>query len=202
MLQLYWGAFAFGGTLLVASLVLGASQKDFDQDADADADGDADQEHEAGHGADKDLSKDLGGHVGFDWMPVASLRFWTFLLAFGGGAGVALSYAGELPQLAVAGAALGVGWLSGVAMVATLRSLRRNSPSSELSSRDVRGETAEVTVAIARGDIGKVRLSAKGRVHDLIAETDDAAPLPVGAQVMILGEGAEGRVQVTRQDTN
>ena len=45
---------------------------------------------------------------------------------------------------------------------------------------------------------GEVRLSAKGRVLDLIAETDDAEPLPIGASVTILGDGEHGRVQVTK----
>jgi hypothetical protein len=200
MLQLYWGALAFGGTLLVASLVLGASQKDLDKDVDGGPDKDLDKDLDKD--VDGGLDKDVGADLGLDWLPVTSLRFWTFLLAFGGATGVLLTYAGSVPALAVGGLALGVGWASGVGMVATLRMLRRNSASSDVSSRDLRGETAEVTVALARGEIGKIRVTAKGRVLDLIAETDDAAPLPVGARVMILGEGAEGRVQVTRPDTN
>ena len=99
----------------------------------------------------------------------------------------------------MAGASFGVGWLSGVVVVGALRSLRGSSASSELSGKDVRGEAAEVIVAVTRGDLGKIRLTAKGRVVDLIAETEDEAPLPVGTKVMILGESVDGHVQVTRE---
>jgi hypothetical protein len=33
-----------------------------------------------------------------------------------------------------------------------------------------------------------------------MAETDDAEPLAAGSAVMIIGEGAEGRVQVTKEN--
>ncbi|MCB9563417.1 MAG: hypothetical protein H6708_23705 [Kofleriaceae bacterium] len=198
MLQLYWGALAFGGTLLLVSLLLGASSQDVDHDAgggadsDGDAGGDSDADGGAEHGHD-------GGGAGLDWLPVTSLRFWTFLLAFGGATGVALTYAHAMSWLPVAGASFGVGWLSGVVVVGALRSLRGSSASSELSGKDVRGEAAEVIVAVTRGDLGKIRLTAKGRVVDLIAETEDEAPLPVGTKVMILGESVDGHVQVTRE---
>jgi membrane protein implicated in regulation of membrane protease activity len=180
MLTLYLGALAFGGTLLIASLVLGASDKDLDKSTD--------------HHLDKDAH--LGD--GFAWLPVASLRFWTFLLAFGGAAGTALTYAGGVSRAVVAVIAVAVGWACGVGMVAVMRTVRKGSVGSELSPRDLRGETAEVVVAVARGTVGKVRVSAKGRIHDLIAETEDDATFAAGSKVMILGEGAEGRVQVTR----
>jgi len=176
MLPLYLGALAFGGTLLIASLLFGGDD----------------------HGHDHDHGPDAGHAVeGLGWLPVASLRFWTFLLAFGGAAGTALTFLGGVSRPVVGGIALAVGWVAGVAMVGVMRTLRRGSVGSEVSLRDLRGETAEVIVAITRGEIGKVRVVAKGRIHDLIAETDDAATFAAGEKVMILGEGAEGRVQVT-----
>ncbi len=186
MLQVYLGALAFGGTLLIASLLLGHGQKDLDG---------ADE----GGGKDSD-TKDTGGDS-FAWLPVASLRFWTFLLAFGGAAGALLTWAGSLPVPGVAGIAGGVGWISGVAMVGAMRTLRRGSAGSELALAELHGESAQVLIAIPMGGVGKVRLNAKGRVVDLIAETEDTLPLPAGSTVMILGEGAEGRVQVTRSES-
>ena len=178
MLPLYLGALAFGGTLLIASMVLGGDDHGHDHD----------------HGLDKDV------HVGdgLAFLPVASLRFWTFLLAFGGAAGTALTYAGGMSRVVVGVIALAVGWAAGVGMVTVMRTLRRGSVGSEVSPKDLGGETAEVVVAIGRGTVGKVRVTAKGRIHDLIAETDDDATFAAGSKVMIVGEGAEGRVQVTR----
>jgi hypothetical protein len=156
-----------------------------------DADGDADHgdgEHEAHGAAD-----------GLWWLPVASLRFWTFLLAFGGIAGALLTWTASLGEPIVGVAALGVGWASGLGMVAAMRGLKKGSVGSEVELKDLSGESAEVVVALEKGQIGKVRLSAKGRVLDLIAETDDAEKLAVGATVMIVGEGEQGRVQVTKE---
>jgi hypothetical protein len=177
MLPLYLGALAFGGTLLIASMVLGS--KDMDKDTES-------------------LDKDVGAESGLDWAPVASLRFWTFLLAFGGATGTLLTFVGGLSPVVVGVITLAIGWVCGVGMVAVMRTVRRGSVGSEVSPRDLGGETAEVVVPVSRGTVGKIRVSAKGRVHDLIAETEDDATFATGSKVMIVGEGAEGRVQVTR----
>ncbi len=183
MLQIYLGALAFGGTLLIASMVLGGKDKDT-----GDKETESGNEHEA-HGAVD----------GFSWLPVTSLRFWVFLLAFGGVVGALLTWTGSIGEPIVGIAALGVGWGSGLAMVQTMRSLKKGSVGSEVRLKELSGETAQVMVTVSKDQMGKVRLSAKGRVLDLMAETDDAEPLVAGASVMIVGEGDEGRVQVTRQ---
>jgi membrane protein implicated in regulation of membrane protease activity len=186
MLGIYLGALAFGGTLLLASLVLG--QKDADGGDSVDGDPDP-------AGVDPGAPVGVGG---IDWLPVTSLRFWTFFLAFGGATGSALTQLTELGAGPVGGASFAVGWLSGLGMVEAMRTLRRGSVGSEVSTRDLRGEVAEVLIPVARGEVGKVRVVAKGRIHDFIAETDDDGGYVAGDKVMILGEGAEGRVQVTR----
>ena len=168
-MPVYLGALAFGGTLLIATLVLGLGHHDVD------------------HQADHDAAAELG------WLPVTSIRFWTFLLGFGGLTGTALTYLGS-GRVITAIAAATVGWLSGVGMVAVMRKVK-SGPGSEVSAKDLRGETAEVLVAIAPGTAGKVRVTAKGRIFDLIAESDDRS-FAIGDKVMIVGEGADGRVNV------
>jgi len=182
MLQIYLGALAFGGTLLIASMVLGGKDTDGGHDH-------SDGDHEAHGAAD-----------GMSWLPVASLRFWTFLLAFGGIAGALLTWIGSIGEPIVGIAALGVGWAAGIGMVAAMRGLNKGSVGSEVVLKDLSGESAQVTVTVKKDQIGKVRLSAKGRVLDLIAETDDAEPLAAGSSVMIIGEGDAGRVQVTKEN--
>jgi len=178
MLPFYLAALAFGGTLLIASIVLGSA-------------------HNVDHVEDIDQGMEHGV-PGLEWLPVTSVRFWTFLLAFGGATGAALTASTDLSPGIIAGAAGTVGWVSGLAIVGALRTLRKNSVGSEVSAKDLRGETAEVIVALGKDRIGKVRVTAKDRILDLIAETDDGE-LGIGDKVMILGEGVEGRVQVTRQ---
>lgn len=175
MLSWYLGALAFGGTLLVASFVLGG-----------------------GHHGGGDHAGDAHGHHGgdqtFGWMPITSLRFWTFFLAFGGASGTLLTYFSDVSPALVGLASAGAGWFAGVAVVAAMRVAERGVD-SEVKSSDLRGETANVTVAIEPGKFGKIRLSIKGRIVDLAAESDDA--FPTGSKVMIVGEAREGRVQVT-----
>jgi membrane protein implicated in regulation of membrane protease activity len=179
MLPVYLGALAFGGTLLVASLVLGLGH----HDAGGGHDG---HDHDKGHGDT------------FGWLPVASVRFWTFFLGFGGLAGTLLTYATGTAWPIVAGASAVVGWASGVGVVSAMRRVK-DGPGSELSAKELRGETAEVLVPIQKGTFGKVRVEAKGRVFDLIAETDEDQTFAIGAKVMIVGEGDEGRVQIAAQ---
>jgi hypothetical protein len=179
MLPLYLGALAFGGTLLVASIFLGIGHHDVDHSADQDAN--PEQAHGQGDA--------------FGWLPITSVRFWTFFLGFGGLAGTVLTYIGGTSRPIVAVIAAGIGWVSGIGMVGAMRRIQKGA-GSELDAKDLRGETAEVTVAIAAGKVGKVRVSAKGRIFDLIAETDEAKTFAIGAKVMIVGEGDEGRVQV------
>jgi hypothetical protein len=84
--HLYLGAVAFGVTLLVASIVLGGKDTDH-----------------GGHAHDG---------VGLGWAPVTSLRFWVFLLTFGGGAGLALGALGSSTVVAAVGAGV-IGWIAG-----------------------------------------------------------------------------------------
>lgn len=184
MLAVYLCALAFGGTLLVASLVMGFGHADGDVGGGHDTDG-GDPSHANGHGD------------AFGWLPVGSIRFWTFFLGFGGLAGTALTYLHSVSWPIVAAVAGGIGWASGIGVVAAMRRVQKGA-GSELEPDELRGETAEVLVPIEKGKFGKVRLSAKGRVHDLLAETEDDRTFAIGATVTIVGEGDEGRVQVTQ----
>jgi hypothetical protein len=179
MLAIYLVGLGFGGTLLVASLFFGGGHHG------GDAHGGADQ-----HGSDNHGASSIG------WMPIASLRFWTFLLGFGGLTGTLLTYATSLSAPIVGVLAGAIGWACGVAVVAVMRKAERGVD-SELSDRDMRGETANVLVTIAPGKIGKVRVQVKGRVVDLAASCEDEVTFAPGEKVMIVGEMDGGRVQVT-----
>ena len=176
MIELYLAALAFGGTLLAASLILGAKHHD----------------HDGG-------TADDGSFDVMAWVPVTSLRFWTFFLGFGGAVGATLTALGSAGPVAIAIVAGVVGWVTGAAAVATLRALRTRAVDSTTSAGELAGATAEVLVAVARGEVGKVRVEAKGRQQDFLAETDDDAPLPAGSRVFVVGPAAEGRVAVTKE---
>lgn len=177
MNHLYLGAVAFGVTLLVASLVLG--------------------------GKDSDHGHADGGHpddLGLGWAPVTSLRFWVFLFAFGGGAGLALGALGSSPAATAVGA-LVVGWASGALAVTAIRRLTRDSVSSAAGADELVGATGTLVLPIAAGKPGKVRVDIKGRTEDYVAHLVDdaeARELPTGAAVLIVAEGERGSLLVSK----
>jgi membrane protein implicated in regulation of membrane protease activity len=185
MLSLYLIALLVGGFLLALSM-FGGHDADADVGADADVDADADID---------------GGHDGFDaalaWLPVASLRFWTFFAAFFGLTGLVLDL-GKLtgPWLGL-GLAASVGYLCGASMTAIVRRLRRERVDSSLSADDCVGETARVVLPVSSGRAGKIRLEIKGRTIELVAETDEESELAVGQSCMVY-EIKDGHAVVAR----
>lgn len=187
MLMVYLITLIIGGVLLALTLVLGGAA-DHDAggvDADADQGGDADSDHPSALDAV------------FGWLPVTSLRFWTFFAAFFGGVGTVISawsLAGPIPAAVLAIAA---GYLSGLAMDRAMRYLRRADSDSSLGGRDLVGAGAVVLVPVASGTPGKVRVRLKGRAVDLLAETDDEETLAAGKHVTVLSMRDDGHVVVT-----
>jgi len=170
--HIYLGAVAFGVTLLVASLVLGGK--------------------DAGHDGH------VEGDIGMGWAPIGSLRFWVFVLAFGGGAGLALTELGSSEWVA-AGGALGIGWLAGAVAVAIVGSLRKHSVSSEVGGLELVGTTGMLVLPVAPGKPGKVRVDVKGRTEDFVANlVEEGAELPTGTPVLIVAEGDRGSLLVAK----
>lgn len=193
MLTLYLIALGIGGTLLAASLLM-----DHEHDADVDVDADVDLEAEV----DADPGIDSGGG-GIDavlgWLPLTSIRFWTFFLAFAGTTG-ALFTVLELSssKAVIAAIAGGVGWVTGYAAVAIIRRLRTQQTSSGLGPADCIGCAAVVTVAVGKGRTGKVNVDIKGRRISLLAETEDDATFGARDRVVVYDVTDDGRAMVTR----
>src|SRR5689334_24747343 len=93
---------------------------------------------DAGHGH-------AGADLGLGWVPFTSLRFWVFLFTFGGGAGLALGWLGSSAVVGAVGA-LAIGWASGAFAVAAIRSLSRQSVSSDLRAADLVGATGTLVL--------------------------------------------------------
>lgn len=152
-------------------------------------------------GKDTDGGHDTDGDFGLAWAPIASLRFWVFLLAFGGGAGLALTALGSSPVIAAVGAA-SVGWVAGVLAVTVVRSLSKNSVSSDVKETELVGQTGTLTLPVGPNRPGKVRLELKGRAEDYVANLveEDAAELPTGTPVLIVAEGERGSLLVAKAE--
>ena len=180
MNHVYLGAVAFGVTLLVASFLMGGKDTDHGDGGDA-HDGD-------GHD---------GGDL-FGWLPVGSLRFWVFLLTFGGGAGLALTALGSSTVVAAAGA-LAIGWAAGAVAIGVVRSLNKHSVSSEVGAAELVGATGTLVLPVAPGRPGKVRVALKGRTEDYVANiVEDGGELPSGSAVLIVAESEGGSLLVAR----
>ena len=173
MQNVYLGAVAFGATLLVASFLLGGKDTDT-------GDGDAD--------------------FGLAWAPFGSLRFWVFFFTFGGGAGFALSKLGSSAVMAGVGAGA-IGWVSGALAVTVIRSMTKHSTSSDISSTELVGMTGTLSLPVAPGQPGKVRVEIKGRAEDFVANVvEDGGNLPTGSTVLIVAEGERGSLLVAKHE--
>jgi membrane protein implicated in regulation of membrane protease activity len=190
MLSLYLIALLVGGFLLALSMFGGGHDADVDASADADLD------------VDGDIDGDIdGGHDGFDaalaWLPVASLRFWTFFAAFFGLTGLVLDVGKLTGPWVGLGLAAAVGYVCGASMTAIVRRIRRERVDSSLSAEDCVGETARVVLPVTSGRAGKIRLQIKGRTIELVAETDEETELSVGQSCMVY-EIKDGHAVVAR----
>ena len=180
MQHVYLGAMAFGLTLLIASFVLGGKDTD------------------AGH--DSDAGHDAHGDFGLAWAPFGSLRFWVFVFTFGGGAGFALTKLGSSALVAGIGAAV-IGYGAGTLAVTVIRSMTKHSVSSDVGAADLVGMTGTLTLPVAPGQPGKVRVEIKGRAEDFVANVvEDGGVLPTGATVLIVSEGERGSLLVTKHE--
>ena len=196
-LYAYVFALVLGGTLLLASTVLGGDDADHDADAgDLDLDLDADVDVDADAGGHDHAGGDLGGFFG----ALVSLRFWTFFATFFGLTGAVLQGLDLAGPMETAGLSVGTGALTGYVTVHVLRRLSSNDTGVAAGVSDYIGKSGRVIVAVGHDGPGKVRLEMKGTTVDVLATTDDDAPIPTGEQALVVQmQGTQALV--TRIDT-
>jgi membrane protein implicated in regulation of membrane protease activity len=128
------------------------------------------------------------------------LRFWVFFLAFGGGAGLALEALDSSTLVSAVGAGA-IGWIAGAIAVFVVRSLNKNSVSSDVKATELVGTTGLLTLPVGPGKPGKVRVEIKGRAEDYIANIDEeAGELPTGTPVLVIAEGERGSLLVAKAE--
>ena len=193
MLTLYLSALVIGGTMVAASLLFGGGDHELEAHVDAELEVDAHADGDIHHA-------DVGGSDVLDaWLPLTSLRFWTFFLAFFGLSGTLLQGLALIDSAAIVGVVSGaIGWLSGTSMVTVYRRLQGDVVDSTLSIGDYVGATGTVVLPIERGRTGKVRLQLKGRTVEVMAETEDDDSFAQQQSVLVLEVNDDGRVLVTR----
>lgn len=181
MLFWYLLALALGGTLVVASVFFAA----FGDAPEADHDGD---------GGDHDDGDADAVQV---WFPYASLRFWTFYLAFGGLTGALLTWMGVGgPSFVVLLIAIAVGYVTGAGATGLVMRLQKRQTDSAVAPEDLEGATGKVMLAVGPGRTGKVRLQLKGRTIERLAETQEKRTFDRNEEVLVYAVREDGRVLV------
>jgi membrane protein implicated in regulation of membrane protease activity len=177
----YLFALIAGGILLGASIVLGGGSHDADLAA---PDG-------AGHAGAEDHAPGSFGALAM----LVSLRFWTFFLAFFGLTGLVLTLFELAPVLVTALAAVVMGLGSGLAASLIVRQLSSRESNSASTSADYIGKTALVMVPISKGQLGKIRLTLKGSMVDVLAGTDEELVFETKEEVLIVEmDGTTARI--------
>lgn len=182
--MLFYGyvfALIAGGILLGASIVLGGGG----HDADAHTDG-------TGHaGAEDHAPGAFGGALAI----LVSLRFWTFFLAFFGLTGMVFTLLELAPTVVTALAATVMGLSAGVGASLIVQRLSGRESNSASSSADYIGKTATVLVPVAKGQLGKVRLTLKGSIIDVLAASDEEPGFAAKDEVLIVEmDGTTARI--------
>ncbi len=134
------------------------------------------------HGFDHAL--DTGG-PGFFSTRILSV----FVTAFGGFGAISTHYG--LSPLSASGVGLAGGLVFGSAIYAFARFLYGQQSSTDVTTADIVGQTARVTVAIPPGGLGQVRCRIGEELVDKIARSQDGESVPENSMVRveeILGE--------------
>lgn len=174
MLTVYLAALAIGGVLVGMSLLSGG-----EGDGDLHVDGDAEFEFE------HELELEHAGLAIDAWLPLTSMRFWTFFLAFGGLTGTLLSLLTSASVPFVAALAGGFGLVAGIAVTRVIRALRKKEVTGHVEEAEFIGKTGKLLLPVSKESVGRVRIRVKGRDVDLTARTDEGRPFAEKEEVIV-----------------
>jgi len=190
VLPLYIGTFTIGAVLILASIVFGGSEHDFDHDADIDGDFDVD----FGVDADADADAGAGADAGL-WLPFLSMRFWTFSSASFGASGLLLSILGTASLITLITSSL-LAMFMGWSVAFLFHKLKHATVTGEITTSSLQGSEARVMLSLDPNKTGKIRLSLDGKMLDLPAQTQDQTTIDRGDKVLIVSVD-KGVAQVT-----
>lgn len=181
MLTIYIIAAVVGGVLVVLSLFGGHHESDASTDVS----------HDSDHGAD---------HGDGPWVPFLSLRFWTYFATVFGLSGLVLSQISKTPEPMAVSIAAVAGLAVGLIVSYTMRALSRTDLDSSINPADMMGLEVQVLVAVRPGQAGRVRLTLKGEIIDVLATTDGDEAMEAGSRAVIVDLDGD-RVKVVSRDS-
>lgn len=188
VLTVYIVAAILGGGLIVFS-ALGGLHAQGDLDV-----GDPGHADVGDHGGDGHHGHDSEGAGAF-WLPFFSLRFWTYAVGTFGLLGCLLTLFTPTPAPTVALVSAATAAVMGTVASVVVRMLVRADRSSAAGLDDFYGVEGRVTVPVRPGLPGKVRVTVKGDVIDLIAVGASDEEIEAGTPVVVVDmEGSTARV--------
>ncbi len=132
------------------------------------------------------------------WLPFFSMRFWTFGLASFGMLGLLLTLfrASAEPLTAIVAGSIGV--VIGTIAALSVRVIGRSQIDSTANEVDMVGSLAKVLVAPRGDEPGKIRLTVKGDIIDMLAKSPTHGEFAVGEEVVVVGvEGSTAQISRT-----
>lgn len=174
---IYWVSLLIGGFFVLLSLI-GGGETEADHDFGADHDVDVDHDLDAGH--------DLGAGPGF--VDLLSIRALFLFAAFFGLTGLLLSWAGTGEPFTALLATL-TGLIVGLGGNYLIKRVGYRHVSSDVSTQELKGVTAQVLIPFTGAEKGKISLVAKGNRLQLVARSLDheaAEPFRPGDEVVVV----------------
>jgi len=145
------------------------------------------------HGFEHELHIDHVDSGGHDpdaaqgvWIPIFSLRFYTYLFAGFGATGLLITLLTTTNAAVAMWLAIAVGLVAGFSVSIVVRMLRISEATSGAKEADILGTEAEVLVAIKGKTPGRIRCVAKGETIDFLAICDDPDPIEIGSSVIVV----------------
>lgn len=169
-----------GGGLMVFSAVsagMGHGHGDADLDFDSDTDASA---------SDFDNGGQKGGFENLvAWIPFTSLRFWIFALGTFGLMGWVCTFfnLSKEPTIAIASGA--TGFAVGTTVSILWRLFTTKMTGDYIGANDFCGVEGRVLVTVSPNSLGKVRVTVKGDIIDLIAKNREGLTISQNANVVV-----------------
>lgn len=186
-MTIYGLSFIAGGIFVLLAAIGGFDGGDIDADFDLDVDSsvpDNIDDIDVGTQIDQTLTA-LRSRW---WLPLLSLRFWTFALCFFGLTGLLITLispnlAPWLTALLAVGMGIFCGWIAAV----VLRSLSRQPISSMVKPEALIGQVGKVEIPFDQASRGKVKLVLGDSTVSYFAITQEERAFAVGESVLVVG---------------
>ena len=125
------------------------------------------------------------------WLPLFSLRFWTFGSCCFGLAGLLLTTAQNVVNLGLSAFGIavlsgGIGLACGSLVAGIVRTLQQRRADSLVRANDILGLPGTVTLPFGCDRKGKVTINVRGTTIDFVALTDDPKGFKQGEQVFVV----------------